>query len=112
MIRRALARLVTGPSRVMMGEHGNGTGTIHIAVDSAQPSSGIASLAFNLDEGVLDITSTFVPETGRGKGLAAQLCDEAFVLAKQKGVKVRPTCPYVKTFLKSRPELVHMVEMT
>ncbi len=93
-----------------MGERGTGTGTIYIPVDPKQPSSGTASLAFSIDDEILDITSTFVPETGRGKGLAAKLCDEAFLLAKEKNIKVRPTCPYVPNFLKSRPELRDMVE--
>ena len=66
---------------------------------------------------VMDITHTFVPEGGRGKGLAAVLTEAAFDAAALRGaagkdvpwseaIKVRPSCSYVSdTFLQRNPRL-------
>lgn len=43
----------------------------------------------------LDIFSVEVPVESRGKNIADQLVREALKHAKNEGVKVIPTCPYV-----------------
>ena len=49
---------------------------------------------------VMDLTHTFVPPSGRGKGIAKILCDEAFAFAQQNNVAIRPSCTYLsQTYL-------------
>ena len=47
------------------------------------------------EDGVLDYTSTFVPEEHRGRGIAEQLVVTALNWARETGREVVPTCPYV-----------------
>ena len=55
-------------------------------------------------DGVLDYAHVFVPEEHRGAGIAAELTKTALEYAKEKGIKVIPSCPYVVTYLKRHPE--------
>lgn len=49
----------------------------------------------------LDFYHTFVPESLRGRGLAEKVVKAGFDYAKEKGLKVIPSCPYVSgPFLK------------
>ena len=66
---------------------------------------GEAELLYRIEGGVMSIYHTFVPESERGKGIAEKLAFAAFDMAKDKGLKVRPDCPYIKHFLEKHPEL-------
>eukprot|EP00695_Tsukubamonas_globosa_P003496 TRINITY_DN662_c0_g1_i1.p1 TRINITY_DN662_c0_g1~~TRINITY_DN662_c0_g1_i1.p1 ORF type:complete len:132 (-),score=24.54 TRINITY_DN662_c0_g1_i1:46-441(-) len=66
-----------------------------------------AILEYNLDSkaNTIDLYHTFVPGSFRGLGIAERLCDAAFDYAKEKDLKVIPTCSYVsETYLKRKPE--------
>ncbi len=58
-----------------------------------------------VDQKTMSIYHTFVPEEARGKGVADMLALAAFAYAKEKGMKVRPDCPYIPHFLEKHPEL-------
>ncbi len=71
--------------------------------------SGEAELLYRMtDQKTMSIYHTFVPEEARGKGVAEQLALEAFSYAKEKGLKVRPDCPYITYFLEKHKELCDM----
>jgi predicted GNAT family acetyltransferase len=53
---------------------------------------------------VMDIQHTFVPESGRGHGVADALADAAFDYARDHGLRVVPTCPFIRRWLSSHPE--------
>jgi len=64
-----------------------------------------ALLAYSQEENVLDFYRTFVPEELRGQGLAEKVVKAAFEYAREKGLKVRPSCSYVSgAFLKRHKE--------
>jgi len=64
-----------------------------------------ALLAYSQKGNVLDFYRTFVLEGFRGRGLAEKIVKTGFDYAKQKGLKVLPTCPYVSgPFLKRHEE--------
>ena len=66
---------------------------------------GVAELLYkNLDKSTMSIYHTFTPEEDRGHGVAEKLATAAFELAKSKGLKVRPDCPYIPHFLDRRKE--------
>lgn len=59
---------------------------------------------------LLDFYHTFVPPEGRGTGVAAKLCDEAFAFARSTKAKVKPSCSYVsQTYLPKHPELRDLI---
>lgn len=62
-----------------------------------------------LGPGKLDYKHTYVPEDRRGMGLGALIVDEALAYAKENDFVVVPSCPFVKSFIDSRPEYRELV---
>lgn len=54
--------------------------------------------------GVIDYHHTFVPPELRGRGIAGELVEFALGYARDQGLKVRPTCPFVRRIVDSKPE--------
>ena len=69
-----------------------------------------AILDYTISGKEMDIFHTFTDEELRGQGLAEQLTQAAFEHAKKNGLKVIPTCDYVKSFLKKHPEWNSLAE--
>ena len=64
-----------------------------------------AHLSYSQKGNILDFYRTFVPEVFRGRGLAEKIVKAGFDYAKEKGLKVLPTCPYISgPFLKRHEE--------
>ena len=63
-----------------------------------------AELVFVARGNVWDAVSTFVPPSQRGRGIAAELVDRLVANARKHGVKIRPTCPYIKVKFDRHPE--------
>lgn len=61
------------------------------------------------DKESLDIYSTYTPPQLRGQGLAEKVVLAAFEYAKEKKIKVIPSCWYVRTFLDKHSEYQSMV---
>ena len=53
---------------------------------------------------IMDIQHTFVPESGRGHGVADALADAAFDYARDNGLRVVPSCPFIRRWLSNHPE--------
>ncbi|PIP79398.1 MAG: N-acetyltransferase [Gammaproteobacteria bacterium CG22_combo_CG10-13_8_21_14_all_40_8] len=47
----------------------------------------------------VDFYRTYVPDSGRGQGIAEKLVRAGLAWAKEKGYKVEASCWYVKKFL-------------
>lgn len=69
-----------------------------------EADGGEARLSYRRDGDVLDFVSTFTSPELRGRGLAAEVVRAGFEYAKAEGKKVRPSCPYVDTFLRRNPQ--------
>ena len=70
-----------------------------------------ALLDYTVSGKKMDLFHTFTDPELRGQGLAEKLCIAAFEHAKSNGLKIIPTCEYVRdSFLKKHPELNAMVE--
>lgn len=66
---------------------------------------GVAELLYSkVDDETISIFHTFTPAEDRDRGIAAALAEAAFEFAKKKGLKVRPDCPYIPTFLEKHKE--------
>lgn len=60
-------------------------------------------LDYRLDDGVMTITHTGVPDAVGGRGIAAELVAAAFDAARREGWKVRPACTYAAAWAERHP---------
>lgn len=63
-----------------------------------------AFLIYRLNEPVITLVHTEVPESLEGKGVASALIEKALELIEKQGLKLIPECPFVRTYLKRHPE--------
>ena len=71
--------------------------------------NGTAFLDYSLDGDVISLLHTEVPVADRGQGSAAMLVQYALDDARNRDLRVKPTCPYVATFVKRHPEYQDIV---
>ena len=62
-----------------------------------------------LNAKLLDYHHTFVPPSLRGGGIASQLTDYALAYARDNGMQVRPTCPFVARYMARHPEFKPLI---
>jgi predicted GNAT family acetyltransferase len=55
-------------------------------------------------EDVLDLQHTEVPPSGRGRGVGDALVRAALSYARERGVRVMATCPFVQAWLRRHPD--------
>jgi hypothetical protein len=58
---------------------------------------------------VLDYRHTFTPPALRGQGIAKELVLFALEHARQQGIKVVPSCPYVAKVIEDNPRYADLV---
>jgi uncharacterized protein len=72
---------------------------------TARTGSGIAYISYERpDEQTIDLQHTVVPEADRGRGVGHALVEAAMNHARENGLRVVPTCPFVKGWLEKHPE--------
>lgn len=59
-----------------------------------------AKLEYSKEKNCMNFYEVFVPRSLRGKGYASVLTEEALEYAREKGIKVKPTCPFVCNFIR------------
>jgi len=70
-----------------------------------------AYVAYAQNGTTLDFNHTFVPTELRGRGLAERVVRAGFEYAKQHGMTVVPSCPYISgAFLRRYPEWESVVD--
>ena len=60
--------------------------------------------------GGLDLTHTIVPKPIEGRGIAAAIVKHVLDYALEHGLKVRPTCSYVKVYIDRHKEQYGLLE--
>ena len=66
---------------------------------------GTAELAYvPVDDRVLDFYSTWVPPTERGRRVAARLVSAALAYVRERGLRIVPSCWYVRGWIDAHPE--------
>jgi uncharacterized protein len=70
---------------------------------------GTALLRYAHQGADLDLLHTEVPGALEGQGYGAALAKAALSYAKDSGMKVIPTCPFVATYIRRHPELESLV---
>jgi predicted GNAT family acetyltransferase len=66
---------------------------------------------YRLIDGVMWLTHTEVPPQLQGRGLAAQVVKAALDHARAHGLKVRPACSYVSSYMRRHPETHDLLEV-
>jgi hypothetical protein len=64
----------------------------------------LSVLDYVLNDQIMTITHTGVPEAVGGRGIAADLTRTALDTARANGWSVRPQCSYAATYIKRHPE--------
>ena len=69
----------------------------------------LAFAHYELIDGVMWLTHTETPPALQGRGLAARVVRAALDHARERGLKVRPACSYVRAYLRRHPEQQDLV---
>jgi predicted GNAT family acetyltransferase len=59
---------------------------------------------YRLAGNVITLEHTETPVEARGRGIASQLVEAVLKIARARGLKVVPRCPFVRTYLGKHPE--------
>ncbi|WP_248312133.1 GNAT family N-acetyltransferase [Bosea sp. BK604] len=70
---------------------------------------GIAYATFRRQDGLLIISHTEVPRALRGRGIGSQLVHGIFELARRRGEKILPVCPFVADWAHRHPEYADLM---
>ena len=65
---------------------------------------------YNLLPGAIRFYHTVVPESHGGQGLGTMLIKAGLAAARDRGLKVIPTCPFFRAYLKKHPEEQDIVD--
>jgi predicted GNAT family acetyltransferase len=64
---------------------------------------------FKINDDKMELDHTYTHPALRGRGLAAQVVRAALEYAKEKKIKVIPTCSYVRSFINKNDEYGELV---
>jgi uncharacterized protein len=62
-----------------------------------------------LGEKTIVFTHTVVGEAWGGHGLGSRLAREALLNARERGLRVRPKCPFIRAYIDDHPEFSDLV---
>jgi uncharacterized protein len=65
---------------------------------------GTAYAEYRLDPGIITFTHTLVPESLRGHGMGGRLISAGLALARERGLKVTPVCPFFRAHMRTHPQ--------
>lgn len=77
---------------------------------SAQVEGGTAECVYRQAGGVMNIVHTEVPTQAEGRGVAAALVRAALAHARAEGLRVRPSCSYVRVYMRRHPDTQDLLE--
>lgn len=69
-----------------------------------------AFLEYSEEDNRLELVHTEVPEALGGRGIAGELARGAFAYARERGMRVRVTCEFVRGWLERHPEERDLVD--
>jgi predicted GNAT family acetyltransferase len=70
----------------------------------ARTPSGLAFVSYvRPDDATIELQHTVVPTADRGQGIGGALVRTAVGYAREQGLRVVPTCPFVKAWLEKNP---------
>ena len=76
----------------------------------ARVDGQLALLAYSERDGVIDMRHTEVPEALEGHGVANELARTALEYAREKKLRVIPTCPFVRSYIRRHPQYANLTK--
>jgi uncharacterized protein len=76
----------------------------------ARVDGGLAECVYRLGGGVMNIVHTEVPPQAEGRGIAAALVQAALAHARAHGHRVRPSCSYVRSYMRRHGDTLDLLE--
>ncbi len=76
----------------------------------ADVNGGVAECVYRLQGTLINIVHTEVPSSAEGRGVAAALVKAALTHAREQGWTVRPSCSYVRTYMRRHAETQDLLE--
>ena len=74
-------------------------------IDALVDGALVGFAAYELcDDGVYSFHHTEVFEGNEGRGLGQQLAEGVMSFAREKGVLIHPTCPFIASYMRKHPE--------
>jgi len=70
----------------------------------------IAFSEYKRADGVLTILHTEVPKELEGRGIGSSLIRGVLDTARTEGLKVKPLCPFAKTYIEHNPEYADLLK--
>ncbi|WP_193610591.1 GNAT family N-acetyltransferase [Nocardioides lijunqiniae] len=64
---------------------------------------------YELSDGVMDLTHTVVRDEFEGKGIGGTLVKHALDAARDRGLRVVPSCPFVASYIERHPAYADLV---
>ena len=72
--------------------------------------NGVTAFAnYQLGNGVITISHTETPIAARGQGIASKLVAGALDIARARGLKVIPRCPFVRAYVTKHPDVGDLI---
>lgn len=78
----------------------------------AKLEGGVAFAEYRLVDHGLILPHTVVPEAFEGRGVASALAKTALGYARDRDLKVIPTCPFISAYIQKHPEWRDIVHDT
>jgi uncharacterized protein len=69
----------------------------------------LALIAYRLGDATITYTHTEVPEALEGRGIASAMVRFVLDDARARGLRVRPLCPFVESYIGRHPEYKDLV---
>jgi predicted GNAT family acetyltransferase len=76
----------------------------------ARVAGGTAECVYRLAGDLMNIVHTEVPPASEGHGVAAALVQAALNHARAQGWRVRPSCSYVRVYMRRHPATQDLLE--
>jgi len=70
----------------------------------------VAFTEYRLRDGAMILPHTVVPDAFAGKGVGSQLAKAALAYAREQGLEVAPTCPFIAAYITKHPEWRDLVQ--
>ena len=77
--------------------------------EAATPA-GLAVCSYRRQGNVLVLHHTEVPPVLQGQGVAAELVAATLAWAREQGLRVRPRCSYVASYMRRHPQTQDLLE--
>lgn len=69
-----------------------------------------AVVIYNAVAGGLLITETIVPQNLEGRGVASRMARHVLADARERGLRILPTCPFFARFVQKHPEHADIID--